>query len=461
MTVLIVGGGIAGLYAAVRLVDDGVCDVCVLESDKTFGGRVRQVRFHGRLVPGGAGVVRVDKDVHLMSVLSRFLPEAGAQARAALPARVFRRELGMWDDLRVMRVLRDLRSAVKRGPPRSFSDALVMQLGVDGTERFWEAVGYRDDGRADALSTLQNYDFDDNVGYTRSFLLPWNALVRSMVNFIRRRGGRVLAGARVTRVRESGRLVEVFAHSHGWISGTCLVLATPAPIVRRLLATLPSADRSVSAMRDSLAGVRLQPFLRAYAFVEDQQLRREMEQRYVGYTVVRGPLQKIINMGGGVFMVAYADNENAVLLERSPARIRAELRARLLASSASAAACRAMPSRIRVVYHRSGTHYVDAKAWARGPAVQTAARLGNGVQVVLLGEVAALPKSGWAEYALSTVTDSVISTIVSSCTVKVKRGSNISATAPCNTPQRTRTSTSCRSDVVPLTSAIKKSRPAK
>lgn len=455
MTVLIVGGGISGLYAAVRLIDRGVRGVCVLESESTFGGRVRQVEFCGRLVPGGAGVIRVDRDAHLMALLERFLPEVGSAARKAAPASVFRRESGVWSDRRVMGVLRDLRAAITRFAPRplAFGDALRRHLGADGTERFWEAVGYRDDSRADASSTLDNYEFEDNVGYTRTFMPPWNALVEAMVRFIRERGGRAVAGARVTRVRESETGVEVYFRGHGWLSGSCLVLATPAPVARRLLATLiartPSPD--VIRMRASLAGARMQPFLRAYAYFADgDAARAQMERRYKGYTVVRGPLQKVINMGGGVFMVAYADNRNARLLVRDPGLILTELRARLGRRAQAQAAGSRLP--VALVYHRQGTHYLDAKAGAE--AVQAVARLRNGRHVVLLGEAAALPKSGWVEYALSTVTDSAVSLILSSTTTR--SGSNISL-PQARRPHETRTSVSARAG----TPTTKKSRPAK
>lgn len=46
--VLVVGGGIGGLYTAWRLMKNTNLTVCVLEASQRFGGR-----FHTILMPGG------------------------------------------------------------------------------------------------------------------------------------------------------------------------------------------------------------------------------------------------------------------------------------------------------------------------------------------------------------------------------------------------------------------------
>jgi cation diffusion facilitator CzcD-associated flavoprotein CzcO len=42
-TVVVVGGGVAGLSAAHQLLRKGVCDVLVVEAQDRLGGRVKQV----------------------------------------------------------------------------------------------------------------------------------------------------------------------------------------------------------------------------------------------------------------------------------------------------------------------------------------------------------------------------------------------------------------------------------
>ena len=52
--VIILGGGIAGLSAAVHLLDHGVRDILVLEARDRIGGRVHVVEHNGKPLHLGA-----------------------------------------------------------------------------------------------------------------------------------------------------------------------------------------------------------------------------------------------------------------------------------------------------------------------------------------------------------------------------------------------------------------------
>ena len=52
--VIIIGGGLAGLSAAVHLVDHGVSGICVLEAKNNLGGRIKTVALDGSPLELGA-----------------------------------------------------------------------------------------------------------------------------------------------------------------------------------------------------------------------------------------------------------------------------------------------------------------------------------------------------------------------------------------------------------------------
>ena len=52
--VIIIGGGLAGLSAAVHLVDHGVRGICVLEAKNSLGGRIKTVALDGSPLELGA-----------------------------------------------------------------------------------------------------------------------------------------------------------------------------------------------------------------------------------------------------------------------------------------------------------------------------------------------------------------------------------------------------------------------
>jgi len=63
--------------------------------------------------------------------------------------------------------------------------------------------------------------------------------------------------------------------------------------------------------------IKSQPFLRLYGKF-DKESAKIMEKKVPNYTIVPGPLQKIIPIDSskGVYMVSYSDNKNALFLHK-------------------------------------------------------------------------------------------------------------------------------------------------
>jgi protoporphyrinogen oxidase len=67
---IVVGGGIAGLYANYKLSHDLKLKGILLEKENDLGGRALEVNFHGRPIKLGAGVM-CDENKHLMTLLNK------------------------------------------------------------------------------------------------------------------------------------------------------------------------------------------------------------------------------------------------------------------------------------------------------------------------------------------------------------------------------------------------------
>jgi len=66
--VIIIGGGIAGLYTALKLVKTR--KILLLESSDKVGGRANNIVFENTCVVTGAGIGRKKKDIILQNLLS-------------------------------------------------------------------------------------------------------------------------------------------------------------------------------------------------------------------------------------------------------------------------------------------------------------------------------------------------------------------------------------------------------
>ena len=66
---VVIGGGIAGLYANYKLFNNNK-DGILLEAESYLGGRAKEIMFHGKLIRLGAGIMD-EKNIHLLKLLNK------------------------------------------------------------------------------------------------------------------------------------------------------------------------------------------------------------------------------------------------------------------------------------------------------------------------------------------------------------------------------------------------------
>lgn len=377
--ICIIGGGIAGLYAAKRLMDAGIENVVVLEAEETVGGRARMARFRGIPVVRGAGIGRA-RDRRLRRLLREFgIPENRFRVKV-LGGKSLR------DLARRVRESREYRAA----PRAPFGKLAAAVLGKKRYAAFLEKSLYTNFERDDATDVILDYGVNDNAGGWTGLAVSWTALIRALSKKVR-----VVTKTRATaieRLPDGSFVVRADGFS---VRCETVVLATTVDVVRRLLANGPFGG--VPEYR----GIFGQPFIRVYAAF-DAPSAAILRSLVPATTIVSRPLKKIIPMSKNknVFMIAYADNADAEAVHAIETDV--PLLARMVAEAVDAPA----PLRILEVqshYWPIGTHgfgplpkkYADRAAFLRA-----AQRPAPGVFVV--GEMVST-NQGWVEGALESV----------------------------------------------------------
>ena len=312
--IVVVGGGISGLYAALRLSERGH-RVTVLEKEREMGGRAGTRVFAGTTIMTGAGVGRKDKDTRLCALLK----ELDVPYTDFVVHQQYSRAFG--DDEKeisaafVKRTFFDLRRTFKAaGSPRvTFKSFAESVLGPEVYARFVAASGYSDYEKEDVLDTLYHYGFDDNFTAWNAMGISWKDLVQALKKKCqsRGRGVRMFCSTEVLSLDRDASSpnmsVEIKTNEHHkYIPCNGIVLATTVDTVRRLLPQFQIYRH-----------IHGQPFLRIYGQFS-KGCRDLVASAVSTTTVVPGPLHKIIPMNPkkGIYMIAYSDNADAKKVER-------------------------------------------------------------------------------------------------------------------------------------------------
>ena len=415
--VIIIGGGIAGLYAAyqIKRIAPPNTTFLILEKNpkKWLGGRAGNETFYGADVVVGAGVGRKSKDHALIKLLkdTKVKNSEFTSERIYVPRALFQP-----DD--IMNTMRALKAEYNKRPEhyrysrKTFKQFFIETLGESEYRSFVNTTGYTDFEDADIYETLYHYGMDDNVSGWTAIHVPWKDLVESLYQQI---GGskHFRFSSEVVRIRKiednPGSIFEVMTAApqrHTYYANK-VVVATTVDAVRKIV---PGAS-SRSSIYQQIQG---QPFLIVYAKF-DRESTEIMKKYVTSFTVLeKGHLQKMIPMDPdkGVYMIAYSDNDHAKALKAKGAlentRKNCEMYSKWAVDALGIPASTPLHIiAIKDYYWPIGTHYYEPltkEFKSRTEFIRQAQHPDKGMVVV--GEMVSRDQ-GWVEGALESV-DAVI-----------------------------------------------------
>ena len=396
--IIIIGSGIAGLYSAYKIKHmNPALSVLILEKNKKqwIGGRTNNEEFYGTEVVTAAGIVRKKKD-HLLVQLINDLK---------LPSHEFTSShhyITQFQPTNINETMRMLKKEYKENTPNksiTFKDFATKYLGTTKYKQFIITSGYTDYEKEDAFDTLYNYGMDDNTGNLTGLSISWKELVAKLVHEIGPEN--IKAKQNVVKIDnmsddQFGDCMFKIETKKGVIY-TCnkVIIATTINSLLHLLPSKSSIYKQIHA----------QPFLRLYA--KFSKPSAEIMKQYIkGYTVVEGPLQKIIPMdpNKGVYMIAYSDNASAIVLkdhlENTPEN--REYFEDLLEQALGIEEGSLKINALLDFYWTEGTHYYEPlKGYKTRTAFINAAQHPD-KNILVVGEVVS-QHQGWVEGALESV----------------------------------------------------------
>jgi len=406
--ILIVGGGISGLYAAHRIQKTTPhAKIMILEQNtkQCLGGRAGNANFQGVSVVRGAGVGRKAKDYLLIDLLRELrIPTHEFQTGTGYSSAIYGSCTIRQTLVDLKRHYREIKETMKP-KSKTFREFAEPFLGKDKYKHFTVCAGYTDYEKEDVYDVLYYYGFEDNYAEWTGISVPWKMLIDTLISTITAtsegKNCKIRTSCQVSKisaVEETHFDVEINGLTTNSLTAKRVILATTIDSVLHLL-----KEPSHRQIYNQIGG---QPFLRIYGKFtkESSEIMREIVQRQ---TIVPGPIHKIIPMDEekGVYMIAYTDNEGAVSLRKygeNTAQNRESL-CRILENALNLKRGILELRAILDFYWPIGTHYYKPLTGPfrnRREFIQVAQRPMPGMWVV--GEMVAL-NQGWVQGALESV----------------------------------------------------------
>lgn len=378
MTIIIIGSGLAGLYAAYLLKKSNI-DFIILEKADRVGGRVLNADFHGHDIPLGAGVGRKDKD-HL---LLQLLKDLKMKINTGVGTHTYGPGIHKQPSFTIYNKIKNAPS-FSRMKFETFGKQI---MGSKNYKDFVAATGYSDYEKMDHIDVIQHYGMEDNMEPLNMIYIPWNELLDKLVKFIGEKHMRYNTEV----IRLDG--TTAYCKNKRKYVGDKVICAGTIMTLRKLFHNRIYRE------------IAPQPFLRVYVKCSESSYE-PMKKHINGVTIVRTPLQKIIPMNPdkGLYMIAYSDNESAKVLHNYIKMHGKKKTHELLEAEIHDLFKIKIEIKDSVYrYWPVGTHYykpLPKQYTSREEFIEKAQRPRDNVYVV--GEVVAL-EQGWCEGALDSV----------------------------------------------------------
>jgi hypothetical protein len=402
--IIIVGGGIAGLYAQYNIRKmSPETHVLLLESSSRehLGGRASNILFHGTSVVTGAGIGRKNKD----TLLKELMQEMNLPIHEFTTGHDFPRTMQS-NHCNVKSIFMMLRKEYKQQSDKgsavihkTFKEFATSFLGEEIYNQFIVCAGYTDYENEDIHDTLYNYGFEDNFTNFTGFSVSWKQLVENLAKTIGSRN--IITNTYVKKIKQNNEGFSIYAET---LNENICYLCKKVIVATTIDSVIKMLPKEFYPIYKQIHG---QPFLRVYGKFSKKSTEIMSEFAKSHVLVVPGPLQKIIPMNAekGIYMISYSDNKCAISLKRylKNTATNREHFCRLLEKALAIDKGSLELQSILSCYFDIGTHYYEPLSRTfhnRKEFIKTAQQPYPNMLVV--GEMVSM-NQGWVEGALDSV----------------------------------------------------------
>lgn len=284
---VVIGGGIAGLYAN-YLLSKKYSNGLLLEKESDFGGRVYEMNWHGQNIKLGAGIM-AEHNTHLLKLLNDLKIKVNSFDSDVKVLYGYQFDMNQ--------AIKDIKSKYNKEKDNieglTMKQFLIKYWGKKFTDQFIDNCEYRDFIDSDPGYFIKFYKIDDmSHDPYKVLIIRWGELVEKLVK------PNCKANSEVISVKKVGDIFKVNTKDSEYLAKKIFFALTLKPL-DKLIKKLVDFKYS-----DYLGTVK---FIRIYTWHS-----KPYDGSKIGhYNLVPGPLQKIIKISPNILMASYSDHSNA------------------------------------------------------------------------------------------------------------------------------------------------------
>ena len=298
--IIIIGGGISGLYSAYKLEQISPdTTYLILEKNKILGGRAHNDIFYNTNIVTGAGIGRNKKDKLLLKLIKDLNLSTNEFAIDYTYSKLIDKPVN------IISIMKTLKNKLNNNYLHmTFKEYFIKIFDKNLYNKFKITSGYTDYENEDVYDVLYHYGMDDNYCCNIGNTIPWNDIIISLSNIIGINNIKLLE--EVTKIINNNNKYIIKCKNNNIYYTNKIIFASTIDTIIKLLPEYKIYKE-----------IHAQIFLRVYGKFSKMSI--PIIKDYIKNTIiVPNELQKIIPIDSnkGIYMIAYCDNNNAKKLHK-------------------------------------------------------------------------------------------------------------------------------------------------
>ena len=287
---IIVGGGIAGLYANYKLYSNN--NGLLLEKNSYFGGKAYEIDFHGTLIKLGAGIM-AEHNKHLIKLLNKLNIKIDS-----FPSYISTSGLKKFDmEDAIHNIIKKYNENKQHVYNLTMKQFLIKYFGASFTNQFILNCEYHDFINSNTEYFIKYYDIYD-MSHTN-----YNVLIIKWIDLINKLTKKnCINNVEVLNITKENNIFKILTNNDTYICKKIIFAVSLKPLIK--------LSRNIVKInyKDYLGTV---PFIRIYCY-----FKKGYHSNLEHFTIVNNKLQKVIKINDNILMASYSDSNNALFWKK-------------------------------------------------------------------------------------------------------------------------------------------------